>query len=300
MSHEMTNSPLHILLAVDGSEHSMAAINLLCDLPITQSYSSEHAVTAVAVDDMKHTHRKNVLLAILDRTQQIFEQKNIHCKAGILHGAPAAELTHYADEHESDLIVLGAKGLRATLGILLGGVAQQVVEYASDPVLIVRAPYDGLRRVLLVTDGSEHSQKAAEYVTQFPWPEGVMVHAIHVLPPPPQPVSADRYWPILAETLPPITSEDEEATQAWQREQEKAGETLLANTLAKLSDAGIQATSVLSSGDAATQIIEYIQQNQIDLFVAGSRGLSEVQSWLLGSVSRKLIHYAGCSGLLVK
>ena len=41
-------------------------------------------------------------------------------------------------------------------------------------------------------------------------------------------------------------------------------------------------------------------EKNIDLVVVGSRGLSQVGGWLLGSVSRKLVHYAGCSVLIVK
>jgi nucleotide-binding universal stress UspA family protein len=39
-------------------------------------------------------------------------------------------LIEFADENQPDLIVVGARGLPATLKVLLGGVAQQVVEYA--------------------------------------------------------------------------------------------------------------------------------------------------------------------------
>jgi nucleotide-binding universal stress UspA family protein len=53
-------------------------------------------------------------------------------------------------------------------------------------------------------------------------------------------------------------------------------------------------------GDAATEIIQFARQHEIDLIVSGSRGLSPVTSWLLGSVSRKLVHYASCSVLIVK
>jgi nucleotide-binding universal stress UspA family protein len=300
MNIEKINQSMHILLAVDGSEYSLASINLLCDLPIARALSSEGKITIVAVDDLRHPHHKRILLAILDKAQKIFEQKNIHAQTDVLRGDPAAEITRYASEYYPDLIVVGAKGLRATLGILLGGVAQQVVEYAFGPVLVVRAPYKQLRNVLLVTDGSAHSKKAAEYVTQFPWPEGITIHAMHVLPPLPQPVPAERYWPILAETLPPITQEDEVAMEALRLEQVNAGNELLDTTINNLQAGGLHAIRVLSTGDAATEIIEYIRQNEIDLFVAGSRGLSEVRSWLVGSVSRKLIHYAGCSGLLVK
>ncbi|MFZ6028384.1 MAG: universal stress protein [Chloroflexota bacterium] len=291
---------MQILLAVDGSEHSLASIHLLCDLPIAQHAASPATVSVVAVDDLQQAYHRNVLSAIVEKARQIFAENNIHASTGVLHGDPAAEITRYAGECYPDLIVVGAKGLRATLGILLGGVAQQVVEYAFGPVLVVRAPYRHLHNVLLVTDGSAHSQKAAAYLTRFPWPERVTVHAMHVLPPLQHPVMAERYWPILAETLPPLTSEDDFALQAQRLEQEEAGKVLLKTTAASLETAGLNAVRVLSTGDAATEIIEYIRQNEIDLFVAGSRGLSEVRAWLVGSVSRKLIHYAGCSGLLVK
>ena len=63
---------------------------------------------------------------------------------------------------------------------------------------------------------------------------------------------------------------------------------------------GIESTSVLARGDAATEIIEYTNKEDIDLIVAGSRGLSQFQGWLMGSVSRKLVHYSNCSVLIVK
>ncbi len=300
MFAEAVKKTMNIFLAVDGSEHSMAAIHLLSSLPITQKESPQSTVTALAVDDLRHTHHQYMLMTILEKTQEMLSAKDIQTSTGLLHGDPASELTRYADEHHPDLIVLGAKGLRSTLGILLGGVAQQVVEYANCPVLVVRAPYQGLRRVALITDGSPHSQSACEYLGRFPWPAGVEVSVVHVLPPPPRVTAAERYWPVLAESIPVTTTDDEALIIAWQAEQEENGKTLLHHTVLDLEKAGYHAKSVMLNGDAATEIIRYLQENQVDMFIAGSRGLNQMQAWLLGSVSRKLIHYAGCSGLLVK
>jgi nucleotide-binding universal stress UspA family protein len=58
--------------------------------------------------------------------------------------------------------------------------------------------------------------------------------------------------------------------------------------------------TVLRRGDAATEILAYAQEQKVDLIVAGSRGLSGVSGWWLGSVSRKLVHYAPCSVLIVR
>lgn len=98
-------------------------------------------------------------------------------------GHAAEMILEIAETRKPDLIALGAKGLRSTVGILLGGVAQQMVEYACCPVLVVRPPCHRFCNILLVTDGSPSSQSAARYLGKLHLPEGAAVHVMHVLPP---------------------------------------------------------------------------------------------------------------------
>jgi len=222
-------------------------------------------------------------------------------KTELLTGYPAEQISEYAAKNIPDLIVLGAKGRRATLGILLGGVVQQIVEYAEDPVLVVRSPYEGLQRILIVTDGSVHSQRAMRFLGQFPIPDLTEVHVLHVLPPMPSPAMIARSWPAGSELMAPVPSyETEEMLAKQAEEEERHGNALLAGSLESLGDYGIEAKGVLLRGAAATEIIEYANQYKIGLIVAGSRGLSQMRRLLLGSLSRKLVHYAGCSVLIVK
>jgi nucleotide-binding universal stress UspA family protein len=193
--------------------------------------------------------------------------------------------------------VLGAKGLRATLGILLGGVAQQVVEYAHCPVLVVRAPYQGLRRILVVTDGSAHSQYAARYLGKFPLPDEADVRVMHIMPPLQPPLAMEPYLGGWHTIYMPLPLNDETALQA---KQERQGQALLDRTCELLRRNGIESIPVLRRGDAATEIIDYVKANQIDLIVVGSRGWSQFKDWWMGSVSRKLVHYSNCSVLVVK
>jgi nucleotide-binding universal stress UspA family protein len=288
-------SPLNIMLAVDGSEHSLAAIALLHDLPL----HPESTITALAVLDLRHTLSRAALLAILEKTQNRLEDTGLKITTGLLHGSPAEELTHFAEQHRPDLFVLGAKGLRATLGILLGGVAQQVIEYATWPVLVVRAPYTGLNRALLVTDGSTYSQRAINYIGTFSLPDHIGIRVVNVIPPIRLPESTVQNLAIGMEIVSPsiYTQEELDALEAKER---AAGELLLSQSVAKLHTCGFEAKSTLLQGDAATEIIEYVKTHKIDLIVAGSRGLSQMKSWLLGSVSRKLVHYSNCSTLVVK
>lgn len=55
-------------------------------------------------------------------------------------GAPIDEITKYAKEHNIDLIVQGTHGRRGVKHMLLGSVAENIVRYASCPVLTVRQP----------------------------------------------------------------------------------------------------------------------------------------------------------------
>jgi nucleotide-binding universal stress UspA family protein len=314
---------MHILLAYDGSQHAMAAVDLLRELPVTPGAGS--SVTVLAVLPTQYFEAHEMLQEMLDQVKAGLQTLGLHTTTLLKTGNPAATINNLVTELEEkgervDLIMMGAKGLRATLGILLGGVAQQVVEYSSCPVLVVRAAADqrlapqrqGLKRILVVTDGSPQGQRAVEYLAPVCaelrsasrrrcwWlPAEAEVFVMHVLPPAIPVGVSSRAWMVGPEVLypapmPPID------TQQLEAEEEKVGERILAEATATLEAAGIQAQPVTARGDAATEILGYAKKNQIDLVVCGSRGLSEVTGWLLGSVSRKLVHYADCSVLVVR
>jgi len=284
---------MKILLADDGSPHAQAAVKLLKELPLPPK--SRVYVLRVfqpgQIDALKHMERT------LKQTEVSLLELGIKVDADLVLGYPAEKIVETANEMNPDLIVVGAKGLRATLGILLGGVAQQVVEYASCPVLVVRAPYQGLRRVLLVTDGSLFSKRAVRYLGKFPLPEKTDVHLAHVLPPLTTPVIMEPYFGGRDAYVSLYDPKEEAKTKA---KQNRAGDALLEQTCNLLLKNGIESTPVLLRGDAATEIIDYTDKEEIDLIVAGSRGLSSFQGWLMGSVSRKLVHYSNCSVLIVK
>ena len=298
---------VNILLADDGSEHAHAAIEFIRHLPL----SSESLVTALGVLLPLNSSTHAVLTAVLEQTKSLFEEKGIPANTELILGYPQEILIDYAEKNNPDLIVVGAKGLRATLGILLGGVAQHMVEYACCPVLVVRAPYTGLRRIVIVTDGSIYSQIAVEYISgqpdlgddsqcpNFPLPPNVEIWVVHVLPPLPSPEMIASSWPLGPEMLPSYTP-DPEAETEWLSREKPRGQTIIDRSLEKLSSCGIEARGELLWGDAATEILEFAKGHHIDLIVAGSRGLSQIRGWLLGSVSRKLVHYADCSVLIVK
>ncbi len=288
---------LNILLADDGSEHSQAAVALIGDLPLAKS----SPITALRVFTPAETDKVWLLEDALNLTKQALEAQGKEVHTNLILGEPAEKITEIAKEENADLIVMGAKGLRATFGILLGGVVQQVVEYAERPVLVVRAPYEGLNNVLLLVDGSEQSRKTVEYVCQFPWAEGTHILALHVMPPRLTEENLLRYWPVGAEA--PVYVPTEETLMRLEKlalEEEEKGKAVLAETEEKLKAANISSATLLLRGDAATEIIQYAKEQNVNLIVTGGRGKTRPKTWRLGSLTRKLVHYAPCSVMVVK
>jgi nucleotide-binding universal stress UspA family protein len=284
---------LNILLADDGSQHAQAAVEWLqsISLPPNSQILVFHAFHSGQVDFVPDFERS------LARTKKQLSNQGYYVGTELQLGHAAEKILEIAEARTPDLIVLGAKGLRSTVSILLGSVAQHVVEYACCPVLIVRAPYHGYCRVLFATDGSMASQGAACYLSNFPFPDDVDLRLMHVLPPMQIPIMMEPYIGGVWQTVYAVPRAPEEAL----RERETIlGEALLTRTRCLLQKNGLEATPVLARGDAAAEILNYARENQIDLLVAGSRGLSQFKSLWMGSVSRKLVHYSKCSVLIVK
>lgn len=289
--------PFNILFADDGSEHCLAAAKLISDLPLPPQSS----VTLLTVCPQREASSLYRVRYNQEGPKAILQEKGLHIRSKTVVGYPAETITEFADQLLPDLIVMGAKGLRATLGIFLGGVVQQVMEYGNWPVLVVRMPYHGLKRVILPVDGSAHSRCTMEYLARFPLNEDLELTLLHVLPPPLAPnlyIQSLHVGPEIIQGIPSHELEEMAIKQAEAETQE--GKKILVEASEFLASQGLQAKTELLRGDAATEIIDFTKSHETDLVVAGSRGLGPVRSWLLGSVSRKLGHYAKCSVLFVK
>lgn len=296
----VSRPPMNILLAVDGSEHAFDATHLLRDLPCFP----ECHLTAMMVIIPKLTSFNFYVDSVLQKTKEMLVIENgptVETRK-IFSANPAEMINKFARENKTNLIVMGAKGLRATFGVLLGGTAQQVVEYSTCPVLIVRQPYEGLRKVLLVSDGSPHSKMTTKFLTQFHLPAGAQVEICHVMPPSVTPDDLSHVWSRYFDpgAIEYPSNVLEEINQQLEMDQ-VIGEKILQDAKQVLETAQVPVSQTkLLRGDAATEILNYCESTEIDLIVAGSRGLSQVAGWWLGSVSRKLVHYAPCSVMIVK
>ena len=81
---------------------------------------------------------------------------------------------------------------------------------------------------------------------------------------------------------------------------QREGENLAMGDVQRLQDAGCTAHTILREGHVAKCIIDAAEEFGTELVVVGSRGLSGVHRFLLGSVSQKTMKYAPCSVLVAR
>jgi nucleotide-binding universal stress UspA family protein len=152
-----------ILVAIDGSEHSMKAVELALEMSekelTNKTEDDDRGLTALTVLDVSKPRRflssfiaaptyglreldeeRNAAKQWMDAVRKKAEDKKIPFRSEIIEGLVSAEATivDYAESHEIDLIVVGTRGRTGFSKVLLGSVASRVVEYAPCSVIVVK------------------------------------------------------------------------------------------------------------------------------------------------------------------
>lgn len=137
----------NILLAVDGSEHSLHAARVASEL--AQAMKSQTLRVVVAFEPipvhlgepfMQETinARLGEAEAIAQKAVETIGAISVAIQTETLEGNPAEVILDIAKSQNSNVIVMGSRGLGKLAGLLLGSTSQKVVSHAPCPVLIVR------------------------------------------------------------------------------------------------------------------------------------------------------------------
>ncbi len=68
----------------------------------------------------------------------------------------------------------------------------------------------------------------------------------------------------------------------------------------KLSDSGVEFIERFMEGPAGSMIPQVAEYEQCEMIIMGSRGLSDIEGLLIGSVAHKVLHIAKCPVLIVR
>lgn len=139
------------------------------------------------------------------------------------------------------------------------------------------------KNLLLAVDGSEHSKRAADNAIELAkLTEGASVELLYV-------VQGNK-------SKSDILHYGDSDTASHKRKQ------LLASYEKKIAAENIDVHSTVLHGKdgIAEPIISHANEGNYDVLILGSRGLSTVQTMVLGSVSHKVIKYVKAPVLMVK
>ena len=140
---------LRILLAVDGSEYSLRAVEHVlrlrdshCDiephlLNVQMPLESGHVKQFIAREAIEEYYRDEGL-AQLQASSAALEAAGQPCTTHIAVGHIAQTVTRYAAEMKFDLIVIGTHGRTGLRHAVMGSVATEVIKLATVPVTVVR------------------------------------------------------------------------------------------------------------------------------------------------------------------
>ena len=239
-----------------------------------------HEAEELLLDDLQSTLR--AAAAPLQAPDRIVETR-------VVRGRPASALLDEASAMQPDLIVIGSRGHGPLATVLVGSVSTEVVDHAPCPVLVARAPV--AHRLIVGVDGSPSAQRAIVTLSAWPIFAGLPARVVSVAQPP-----AGWAVAIGAAFYPAWVELRDSTVDARRRELEQVAERACDD----LARVGVQATSELREGDPAEELLHAATEDDADLIVVGSRGLSALTRLALGSVARKVLLHTHSSVLVVR
>ena len=140
--------------------------------------------------------------------------------------------------------------------------------------------------ILVGIDGSPFADKALKYAVNLAKTYRAKLIVIHVV--------VRRFYAVAPSEAGVL------ATTIYVKEVEAEGKEIISKAESYVKAEGIAHECKLLHGVPAEEILKSAQSERVDLIVLGSRGLTEVRAFLLGSVSDKVSHHAKCATLIVK
>jgi nucleotide-binding universal stress UspA family protein len=307
---------MKVLLAVDGSEYGLTAVEEAARMP----WPEGSMVRIISISELPTTvlaWGMPMSTGTVEEWEKIFEDRSgenvaramarfsqiasaqIEVTSKTLKGDPKRVILDEAEHWQADLIVVGTHGYSTLERIWLGSVSRAIASHAECAIRIVRRrnapvePGKGMK-ILLAVDGSKFSDATVEEVATRPWPQGSEIRVLSALhlqfaPTPEVWALPNGYYARVEETM---------------REQ---GESAVGYAASRLRDSNTEragtsltVTTEVIAGHAEEIIIEVAKKWEADLIVLGSHGHSGLGRFLLGSVSQAVASHAPCSVEIVR
>jgi nucleotide-binding universal stress UspA family protein len=200
---------------------------------------------------------------------------------------------------EYDLTVVGAHDKYSQSKRGLGPVASRVVAAAPNTVLVGRELPEGRTwRILAAVDGSLAAEHALELMVSSLRIAAAEITLMHVIETPWIHLGLEREW----FDYPQVAIDRAESGLEYDLEHELEHEagTVVEQARRILERYSLSASTVITEGDPALEILSEVEKGEYDLVVIGATGESDLKHNMLGSVSTRVAQDAPCSVFVAK
>ena len=261
-----------ILVGVDGSDSSLAALEWATALAAQQDASVTAAMTwsyptallmpvvgapVVPADYVSGATRAKLTAAVAGSSRA-----DLITEEWVVMGAARSVLSDATEDH--DLLVLGRSGNSRVRQLFVGSTAAYCVRHAECPVVVVRDAVTPESDITVAVDGSPSS------IDALVWALGLGESQITA-------VYSHDEWEL----------DDLPLDDAFRADLDTRAETMLAEAVATAVErAGVSATRVvhqIMQGDPRTTLVD--QAAPTGLLVLGAQGHSGISRWVLGSLA---------------
>jgi nucleotide-binding universal stress UspA family protein len=137
-----------VLVPTDGSDYSIRAAEY--GISVAKSHEAEvlfvFVVDELVIDQFPKGAKRDSVEAELKSDGQRFlkyvvsmaEKEGVKSTTMLLKGRPFEQIVNSTRSFDVDLVVMGTYGRRGAERILIGSVAERVIEYSACPVLVVK------------------------------------------------------------------------------------------------------------------------------------------------------------------
>ncbi len=286
-----------ILVPVDFSDFSDNAVEFA--LLMAERFGAEvmilHTVLLFEQDLNEQEHLEAYENLIQQKENERIKKMKTHHKKGekrgvtvdsvLLRGMSAANsILDYMSGKDFDLVVMGTHGHTGIVKWFAGSTTEKVVRFSPIPVVTVHKDYtrEKIEKILVPIDFSEYSHIAIEQGKTIAKEFNAAVEFMHVVEQDAHPefyyISSD---PIL-KANPQLKNHIIESLKKYSGVSEgKAG-------------------FVVGEGKPHKEIIEYAEENDIDMIVMPTRGMSDLEHIIMGSTTERVVRVATCPVLTVR
>jgi nucleotide-binding universal stress UspA family protein len=294
-----------ILVPLDGSSLAAAALAHAIGLAAPQEAHVtllrvvERTSAQQSVDPLDWHLQRSEAQAYLEQTREMLKEfLPIPPEIVLLEGLAAERIVDYVQSEGYDFLVFTSHGHGGLTGWNMSSVASKLAVRAATSMLLVRpsassaAQYEGIlqpvryRRIVVPLDGSQRAEHVLPMASALAERHAAELVLLHVV-----------VKPELIQRMPLTDDEIELVDRVVQRNQRQAIDYFdqLGSRLAVRPD-----TRVLSEGDVASALHQFVNDNGVDLVVLSAHGYTGQPQWAFGSLVTSFLTHGNTSLLIMQ